>query len=157
MTNEQQHHWIKPGIRGLPAADQFRVESQRHRLQWNENPFEFPADLKEVVLERLAQAGWARYPLGLRPWSLIERIAAYRGLHAGQVAAVPGSSNLIRVILNSVLHAGDNVVLPNPTFLSYRPCVRMAQANNIDIALAAQDNFALPVDAVVEAAEVNEA
>ncbi len=52
MTNEQQQHWIKPGIRGLPAADPFRVEAQRHRLQWNENPYEFPADLKEIVLEK---------------------------------------------------------------------------------------------------------
>jgi histidinol-phosphate aminotransferase len=157
MTNEQQHHWIKPGIRGLPAVNPLRVDAQRHRLQWNENPYEFPADLKEIVLERLAQAGWARYPLGLRPWSLIERIATHRGVRVDQVVAGPGSSDLIRVIMNSVLHAGDNVVLPSPTFLAYRPGVRMAQANSIDIPLAAQDNFALPTDAVIEAAEVNEA
>ena len=56
MTNEQQHHWIKPGIRGLPPADPFRVEMHRHRLQWNENPYEFPADLKEIVLA----SGWRR-------------------------------------------------------------------------------------------------
>lgn len=157
MTNEQQQHWIKPGIRGLPPADAFRVEVHRHRLQWNENPYEFPADLKEIVLDRLAQAGWARYPLGLRPWSLIERIATYRGVRADQVVAGPGSSDLIRLLMNCVLHAGDNVVLPNPTFLVYRPAVRMVQANSIDVPLAAEDNFALPVDAVIEAAEVNDA
>lgn len=157
MTNEQQHHWIKPGIRGLPPADSFRVEVDRHRMQWNENPYEFPADLKEIVLQRLAQAGWARYPLGLRPWSLLERIAAHRGVQAEQVVAGPGSSDLIRLVMNSVLHAGDNVVLPSPTFLAYRPGVRMAQANCMEIPLAAQDNFALPVDAIIEAAEVNEA
>ena len=157
MTNEQQHHWIKPGIRGLPPADSFRVEVHRHRLQWNENPYEFPADLKEIVLERLAEAGWARYPLGLRPWSLIERIAAYRGVSVAQVVAGPGSSDLIRLIMNCVLHPGDNVVLPNPTFLVYRPGVRMMQANSIDVPLRAQDNFALPVDAMIEAAEINEA
>jgi histidinol-phosphate aminotransferase len=157
MTNEQQQHWIKPGIRGLPPADPFRIEVQRHRLQWNENPYEFPADLKEIVLERLAQAGWARYPLGLRPWSLIDRIAAHRGVSVNQVVAGPGSSDLIRLIMNSVLHAGDNVVLPSPTFLAYRPGIRMVQANGIEVPLAAQDNFALPVDALIEAAEVNEA
>ncbi len=157
MTNEQQHHWIKPGIRGLPPADSFRVEAHRHRLQWNENPYEFPAELKEIVLQRLAQAGWARYPLGLRPWSLLERIAAHRGVQVDQVVAGPGSSDLIRLILSCVLHAGDNVVLPSPTFLVYRPGVRMVQANSIDVPLAAQDNFALPVEALIEAAEINEA
>jgi histidinol-phosphate aminotransferase len=157
MTNEQQHHWIKPGIRGLPAANPLRVDPRRHRLQWNENPYEFPADLKEIVLERLAQAGWARYPLGLRPWSLIERIATHSQVGTDQVVVGAGSSDLIRVIMNSVLHAGDNVVLPCPTFLAYRPGVRMAQANNIDVPLAAEDNFALPVDALIETAQINEA
>lgn len=157
MTNDPQHHWIKPGVRSLPAADPIRVDSRRHRLQWNENPYEFPADLKEIVLERLAQAGWARYPLGLRPWSLMERIAANKQVRVDQVVAGVGSSDLIRVIMNSVLHAGDNVVLPFPTFLAYRPAVRMTQANSVEVALAAEDNFALPVDAMIEAAQVNEA
>ena len=157
MTNEQQHHWIKPGIRGLPAANPLRVDAHRHRLQWNENPYEFPADLKEIVLERLARAGWARYPLGLRPWSLIDRIATHNGVGTDQVVAGPGSSDLIKVVMNSVLHAGDNVVLPSPTFLAYRPGVRVMQANSVEVPLAAQDNFALPVDALIEAAEVNEA
>jgi histidinol-phosphate aminotransferase len=157
MTNEQQHHWIKPGIRGLPAANPLRVDAQRHRLHWNENPYEFPADLKEIVLERLALAGWARYPLGLRPWSLIERIATHNRVRSDQVVAGPGSSDLIKVVMNSVLHAGDNVVMPCPTFLAYRPGVRAMQANSIEVPLAAQDNFALPVDALIEAAEVNEA
>jgi histidinol-phosphate aminotransferase len=157
MTDEQQHHWIKAGVRSLPAADPMRVSSGRHRLQWNENPYEFPADLKEIVLERLAQAGWARYPLGLRPWSLIERIAAHKRVEGDQVVAGVGSSDLIKVIMNSVLHAGDNVVLPRPTFLAYHSGVRMAQANSIEVALAAEENFALPVDALIEAAQVYEA
>jgi histidinol-phosphate aminotransferase len=161
MSNEQQQtkvqHWIKPGVRSLRGADPWRVDPQRHRLHWNENPFEFPADLKEIVLQRLAEAGWAHYPLGLRPWSLIERIAAHNGLRTDQVVAGAGSSDLIKVIMASVLHAGDNVVLPCPTFLLYKPGVRMMQANSIEVPLAPADNFALPVDALIEAAQINEA
>ena len=59
--------------------------------------------------------------------------------------------------MSCMLHPGDNVVLPSPTFLIYRPGIRMVQANSIDVALAAQDGFALPVDAMIEAAEINEA
>jgi histidinol-phosphate aminotransferase len=157
MTNEQQHHWIKPGVRGARAADGSRVDPTRHRLQWNENPYEFPADLKEIVLARLAQLGWAHYPLGLRPWGLIERIAAHHQVNANQVVAGVGSSDLIKVVMSSVLHPGDNVVLPSPTFLAYRPGVRMQQANSVDVPLAAENDFALPVDALIEAAQTNDA
>jgi histidinol-phosphate aminotransferase len=157
MTNEQQHHWIKPGVRSARAADRFQVDPTRHRLHWNENPYEFPADLKEVVLRRLAEVGWAHYPLGLRPWALIERIAMHHGVGTDRVVAGVGSSDLIKVVMSSVLHPGDNVVLPSPTFLAYRPGVRMQQANSIDVPLAAVDNFALPVDALIEAAQAHDA
>jgi histidinol-phosphate aminotransferase len=157
MSTEQQHHWIKPGVRSLRAADRFHVDPQRHRLHWNENPYEFPADLKEIVLARLAEAGWAHYPLGLRPWSLIARIADHNGVGADQVVVAPGSSDLIKMIMASVLHAGDNVVLPCPTFLLYRPGIRMMQANSIEVPLRPEDYFALPVDALIEAAQVNDA
>ncbi len=155
MTTHQ--HLIKPGIRSLPAAEPFRVDPSHHRLQWNENPFEFPADLKEAVLARLAEAGWAHYPLGLRPWRLIERIAAHWGVSAEQVVVGPGSSDLIKVVMSSVLHPGDNVVIPSPSFLLYKPGVHMLQANCVDVSLSPSDNFALPVDALIEAAQVNDA
>ena len=71
MTNEKQQHWIKPGIRGLPAADRFCVAANHNRLQWNENPYEFPADLKEIVLGRLAQHRREFMPAQLvTPWLL---------------------------------------------------------------------------------------
>ncbi len=157
MTEHSHEQWIKPGIRSLSAARSGRVDPRLHRLQWNENPLEFPADLKEIVLERLAQAGWAHYPLGLRPWALIERIASHTGLDAGQIVVGAGSSDLIKIVMSSVLHAGDNVVMPCPTFLLYRPAIHMQQANNIEIPLHAADGFALPVDALIEAAQVEDA
>lgn len=153
----QQKQWIKAGVRGLAAADTFRVDPSLQRLHWNENPFEFPEELKEIVLARLSQAGWSHYPLGLRPWALIDCIASHRGVAASQVAVGAGSSDLIKVVMSSVLHTGDAVVMPSPTFLLYRPTARMLQANCIEIALEAENGFALPVDAMLEAAEVNDA
>ena len=155
MSKEQ--NWIRPGIRGLGAADTFRVDPALQRLHWNENPYEFPAALKAIVLERLAHAGWTPYPLGLRPWALIEQIAAHRSVDANQVVAGNGSSDLIQVVMSSVLHPGDAVVMPAPTFLAYRPTARMVQANCSEIPLRENEGFALPVDALIEAAEVDDA
>lgn len=153
----QHKHWIRAGVRGLRAAETFRVDPALQRLHWNENPFEFPAALKEIVQTRLSDAGWTHYPLGLRPWDLIECIANHRGVAAAQVVVGAGSSDLIKVVMSSVLHPGDSVVMPSPTFLLYRPTARMMQANCIEIPLSAEDGFALPVDALIEAAEVNDA
>lgn len=155
MSKEQ--NWIRPGIRGLGAADTFRVDPALQRLHWNENPYEFPTELKEIVLERLGRAGWTPYPLGLRPWALIERIAAQRAVRPEQVVVGNGSSYLIQLLMSSVLHPGDAVVMPAPTFLAYRPAARMVQANCIELPLREDDGFALPVDALIEAAEVHDA
>ena len=46
--------FIRPEIRQQPPLGVFQLDPDLHRLQWNENPFDFPADLKEEVLLRLA-------------------------------------------------------------------------------------------------------
>ena len=46
--------FINPIIRGLPVMGEMRTDQFQHRLHWNENPFDFPAELKAEVLRRLA-------------------------------------------------------------------------------------------------------
>lgn len=155
--SENRTHWIKAGVRGQAPVDRHKVDTRLHRLQWNENPFDFPADLKEEVIHRLSELSWARYPLGLRPWALIDRIAAHTGVQPDQVVVGDGSSDLIRVVMNCVLHPGDTVVMPAPTFLLYRQNARLLQANSVEVHLSPDDDFALPVDELIEAGQVNEA
>lgn len=46
--------WFKPSLHALPPVQRHLVDARLHRLQWNENPFDFPPDLKEEVLQRLS-------------------------------------------------------------------------------------------------------
>jgi len=150
--------WIKPEVAGLAlAADGVRVDPAWQRLHWNENPYEFPPQLKEIVLARLQCTGWTPYPAGLRPWALIERIAERRGVNPNQVIVGPGASDLIKVILGCVLRPGDTLALPTPTFLLYRPGAQMQGAHCTAVPLAAENGFALPVDALIEAAQTHSA
>lgn len=154
---DRRSHYVRPGVRSSGPVGRDNVNPDQHRLQWNENPFDFPADLKEEVLQRLARLEWSRYPLGLRPWGLCERLARHTGLAPDEVVVSAGSSDVIKSVMSCVLHPGDAVVLPAPTFLTYRQNARMLQANVVETPLAAEDGFALPVDALVEACEVNDA
>lgn len=155
--SEPIHDAVRPGVRGLPPLGRNLVDESLHRLQWNESPEDFPADLKEEVLQRMAALSWSRYPLGGRPWLLIDVLAAQMGVAPGQVVVSEGSADLIKAVMAATLRPGDTVVMPAPTFLLYRQNARMHEAEIVEVALQATDGYALPVDALTAAAQESQA
>lgn len=148
---DEQRQWVNPGIQASGLPPRAPVDPRLHRLQWNENPFDFPQDLKAEVLSRLMQLQWSRYPLDFRPWALIDRIAAHMGVGADQVVVGAGAGHLMLAIMSAVLRPGDALLMPWPTFLVYRQNARLLGAQCIQVPLAPADDFALPVDALIEA------
>src|SRR3954469_4719515 len=140
------HSFIRPQVRNLPATGIFRVDTELHRLQWNENPFDFPADLKEEVLQRLARATWSRYPVGLRAFDVIDAVAQSLQLNSDQVIVGNGSGDILRIVIASVLQPGDHMVTLSPTFYSYSNHSRLAGAEVHTVTLDPEQNFTLPVD-----------
>ncbi|GIK75736.1 MAG: histidinol-phosphate aminotransferase 1 [Chloroflexota bacterium] len=143
---------IRAGLRAAPPIGRGKVDESLHRLQWNESPQDFPAELKEEVLQRLATISWSRYPVGSRPWQLIDALAAQMGVAPEQVVVSEGSADLIRAVMAATLHPNDVVVMPTPTFLLYRQNARLHEAKTVEIPLDASNGFALPVDALIAAA-----
>jgi histidinol-phosphate aminotransferase len=148
---------MRAEIRGLPAVERAEIDESLHRMQWNESAYDFPADLKEEVLQQLAARAWSRYPLALRPFRLTDALARTLGVEPNQIVAAGGSSEVIRVVMSALLGAGDAVVMPTPTFLLYRRYARMLGARICEIQLHAADDFALPVDSMIEAARAEQA
>ncbi len=149
--------FIKPSVRAGAPVPRTGVAEGVHRLQWNENPYDYPADLKEEVLRRMARRAWAHYPDGLRPLGLIDLLARQCDVLPEQVVVSSGSSSLIKIVLTSVLQPGDRVVMPSPTFLLYRRNIALLGAQVHEIPLLPEDNFALPVAELVVTARTNEA
>ncbi len=146
--------YINAAIRALPGSPVHRVDSSLHRLQWNENPFDFPEDLKEEVLQRLATTPWSRYPLGLRAYDLMDALGCFHGLAADSVVVGNGSSDLLRIVLSAALAPGDHMVTITPTFGAYRRHALMLGATVHEVALDPDRDFALPVDGLIaQAAE----
>lgn len=146
---------IGAGLRGLPTVERAEIDESLHRLQWNESAYDFPADLKEEVLQRLATRAWSRYPLGLRPFRLGDALARTLGVGAGRIVVSSGSSEMIRVVMSALLGPGDSVVMPSPTFLHYRRNARILGAHVHECALREADDFALPVEALVDASRAD--
>lgn len=141
--------YINASIRALPGAPRHSVDATLRRLQWNENPFDFPADLKEEVLQRLARMPWSRYPLGLRAYDLMDALGDFHGLPAEAVVVGNGSSDLLRLVISAALAPGDHMVTIAPTFPAYRRHAQMLGAAVHEVALDPDQDFALPVDEII--------
>lgn len=129
------------------------IDPALQRMQWNENPQDFPASLKQEVLARLAALEWSRYPLSLRPRRLQTELAEQLNLAPESVVISSGSSDLIRITMSATLAPGHSVVLPAPTFLLYTRYAHMLGARVVNVPLDVERDFALPVDTMLKQAE----
>ena len=109
---------VKPEVRALSAYT-LKPYAYRHKMNQNENPLGYPDDLKAKVLQRVAEADWARYP----DFDLVEltaKLADHVSVTPDMVLVGNGSNELIYVTLAAMLTRGDHVVAPVPTFSLYK-------------------------------------
>jgi histidinol-phosphate aminotransferase len=133
------------------------LDADLHRMHWNENPFDFPADLKEEVLQRVARSTWSRYPSALRGSLVAEAVAKATGLDSSQVVIGSGSTDLLRLVVSAILQPGDHLVTLAPTYRAYASYARQIGAAVHAIDLDPQQSFALPVNTILEAAAQRQA
>ncbi len=148
---------IRPGVRRTPPLPRLEIPADLQRQQWNENPYDFPADLREEVLRRLAERAWSRYPLGLRAYGVVDRLAAHHHIEPAQVVVSAGSSDIIRIVMAMLLAPGDAVVLPSPTFLLWQRNAALLDACAQTVPLDPAQDFALPVDELLDSAREHSA
>jgi len=139
---------IKASVRAQ-AAYTLAAPPARRKLNQNESPFDFPAELKREVLERVAAQPWQRYP-EFAPPELLARLAAHYGWVADGVLVGNGSNELIQSTLSVVLGAGDRVVAASPTFSLYRLLTAVLGGRYVPVPL--DEGFAFDVDGLIEAA-----
>jgi len=91
-------------------------------------------------------------------YELRERISSYladcygvRYDPDGEILVTVGVSEALHITLLSLLDPGDAVLVPEPCFVSYNPCVRFANAEPIAVATVVDDGFQVTVDQLAEA------
>ncbi len=91
----------------------------RVKLDQNESPWDWPADVKDAVLDRLKGMPWNRYPSAFAD-DLSAKIAAKLGVSSKHLLLGPGSNYLIALILQTFSRSiQGNVILARPSFPLY--------------------------------------
>jgi histidinol-phosphate aminotransferase len=144
---------IKPQVRAMKAYTLKPYEYQ-YRMNQNENPLGFPAELKEKVWERLREADWARYP-DFNLVEVTEAVARYARVRPSQVLVGNGSNEMIYNAMAVTLGAGDHIVIPVPTFSVYKLIATVMGATVHEPRMVAARGFALPTDEVIETARAH--
>lgn len=146
---------IKPsGIRKF-----FDYASERKdviSLGVGEPDFITPWPIREACI-RAVQKGYTQYTSnkGLTP--LREEISAYLaarfGVHyaADDIVITMGASEAIDITLRAVVDDGDEVLIPDPSYVSYAPCVSLAGGIPVSVAADGDNGFKLTPAALEKA------
>ena len=146
---------IKPQVRAMSAYT-LKPYEFRYKMNQNENPFGFPAKLKEQVFERLRDKDWARYP-DFDLVAITNAVAKHVGVQPNQVLVGNGSNEMIYNTLAVTVGQDDHVVIPVPTFSVYKLIATLMGATVHEPLMKADDEFALPADEIIGIAQRHQA
>jgi histidinol-phosphate aminotransferase len=139
---------IKPAVRSQTGYS-LASPPVRRKLNQNESPFDFPAELKREVLDRVSGERWQRYP-EFTPPDLLAALAEYYGWVPEGVLVGNGSNELIQAVLSVTLSSGDAVVAPSPTFALYRLLTGVLGGRYVPVPLT--EGFAFDMDRLIDTA-----
>jgi histidinol-phosphate aminotransferase len=137
---------VKPRVLQVPAYTLHAYEAEI-KLNQNENPFDFPDDLKEEVFRRFRGREWSRYP-DFVPDSMRQCLADFAGWRKDGVLVGNGSNELLQAALMVLVDNGTKVAIPSPTFTVYALISTVLGAEVIRIPLNPDMSF--DVDALID-------
>jgi histidinol-phosphate aminotransferase len=143
---------IKPVVRAQTGYSLSSPPATR-KLNQNESPYDFPAELKREVFE-LAARDWQRYP-GFVPEDLRVALSEHYGWVPEGILVGNGSNELIQAVLSVTLGADDVVVAPSPTFSLYRLLTGVLGGRYLPVSLG--PGFAFDVDGLIARANQEQA
>ncbi len=146
---------FKPYVPGLniEQIQQRYGLNQVVKLASNENPLGVSPVVQQVLAKK-AGLGF-RYPLNHSP-DLLEALAKHLGLAKEKIIAGNGSDEIIDLLFRVIaIPAQDNVVCYESCFSMYRMCAKLCGIEYREV--PRQANFALPLEAMVDAADENTA
>jgi len=124
---------VKPQVLKVPAYVLHTYEAEI-KLNQNENPFDFPEELKEEVWCRYRSRKWSRYP-DFVPESLLARLAEFAGWQKEGILVGNGSNELLQATLMVLVRNRTPVVVPSPTFTVYGLIASILGARVVSIPL----------------------
>lgn len=124
--------FIRPAVEALDA---YVVEPPNYSIivNANENPFDFPKELKEEICQEIMKRPLNRYPDATAK-ELRGYLSDYTGIAADQIICGCGSDEIIEMINEAFVNPGDVVLGHSPSFSMYQiwSCIGGADFHWID-------------------------
>ncbi len=117
MKKHSSLQGVKPQVLRVPAYTLHAYEAEI-KLNQNENPYDFPEDLKDEMFRRFRARSWSRYP-DFVPDSLRAALAQAVGWHKDGILVGNGSNELLQATLMVLVKDRTRVAIPAPTFTVY--------------------------------------
>lgn len=134
---------VRQAVRAVPAYPFTPIDAPI-KLDQNESPYDFPAELKAEALRRMQARPWNRYP-DLHADEMRRRIAHYEHWDEHGVVVTPGSNVLIK-LMTELAGIDQTVLTTNPTFSVYTLEAQLLGAKLVQVPL--NPDFSLPVEAL---------
>lgn len=132
------------------AADMPDVVS----LGVGEPDFVTPWGIRDAAIKSL-QRGYTQYTANRGLAELTKEIAYYLSSRfaveydpATELIVTVGASEAIDMALRTLVRPGDEVLVPDPSFVSYAPCVALSGGVPVPVACSAETQFKLTPDAL---------
>lgn len=146
-------HWVSEHISSLPRSgirDFFELVNQMDdviSLGIGEPDFVTPWHIREAAIYALNQ-GFTHYTSNLGDLRLRKAICRYAAEHFGvtydpahECLVTVGVSEGLDILLRAVLRPGDEVMYPEPGYVSYAPSIRMTYAVPVPVQTSSEYDF----------------
>jgi len=117
-----------------------------------EPDFDTPWASREAAIKSI-QKGYTQYTSNFGMPKLRELISKYYDIRYGikynpkdEILCTVGASEGIDLALRAMLNAGEDVLIPDPAYVSYKPCVNLIGGKAISIKCTEKDNFKLTLE-----------
>ena len=154
MVEKFAHRITGIDISGIRKA--FETASGKFfNLGLGEPDFDTPAHVKEAAIRAL-NAGFTSYTSNkgieeLRA-AICDKFKRDNDFSASpeEIIVTSGASEALHIALLAVVERGDEVLIPNPGFVSFAPLTKLAEAKPVGVPLSESEDFTVPAEAIKE-------
>lgn len=154
MVEKFAHRIADIDISGIRKAFE-TASGDFFNLGLGEPDFDTPAHVKEAAIRAL-NAGFTSYTSNKG----IEELRAVIcdkfkrdnnfSVSPEEIIVTSGASEALHIALLAVVERGDEVLIPNPGFVSFAPLTKLAEAKPVGVTLSENEGFTMPSEAVKE-------
>ncbi|MDD4189151.1 MAG: aminotransferase class I/II-fold pyridoxal phosphate-dependent enzyme [Eubacteriales bacterium] len=146
---------IVPGVKAVPFSGIRKYFDLVNEMQGvislgiGEPDFVTPWNIREAGIYSL-EKGYTHYSSNAGYIELRNEIANYQSRRYGlsydareEILVTVGGSEAIDIALRSLVKEGDEVIIPEPSFVAYKGCTAFTGAKSVIVELKAEDDFRL--------------